>query len=84
MGRSESQNPFTTTRTIRWLRDGKLVTYKFASCREIRPNAGADKCRVIIKEDNGRVTYGEAIVGGGVAKVNSRAGNATIIPMFNE
>jgi len=84
IGQKETQSPFTTSRTIRWISDGKIVTYKFSSCKEVRPNAGAWYCKATITEDNGRITYGNALMGGGLAKVTSQRGNTTTIPMFNQ
>jgi len=83
IGQKETQAPFTTSRTIRWSSDGKIVTYKFSSCKEVRPDAGAWYCKATITEDNGRITYGKALMGGGRATVTSQRGNTTTIPMFN-
>lgn len=79
----DTEKPYTASRTVRWLTDGKVVTYKFADCRKTE-HPWAWKCNAMITEDNGRVTLGNAILtSGGKTTVTSRNGNTTIIPMFN-
>ena len=66
--------------TARWLSDGKVVHYDVDRC-SIAPFSGgkAQNCRVRVTEDNGRISSGSAVLGGGCLQVYSLAGNSTVI-----
>jgi len=64
---------------VLWLGDGKVVTYYFYACVW---GDGGGECKVILVEDNGRVTYGNSVHGGRGSHITSNRGNITIIPPF--
>jgi len=66
---------------VRWLSDGKTVSYYFYNCDD---GPGLSNCMVKIVEDNGRVTYGTSSSGGRGSWITSNRGNITIIPPFTE
>lgn len=71
-------NGRSTGKRVKWLRDGKIVSYYFYDCdRGMRL-----ECKVKIVEDNGRVTYGKSFHDGRGTRVISSNGNITDIHPF--
>lgn len=65
---------------VKWLSDGKVVSYYFFDC--VNEEYGGGECKAKIVEDNGRVTYGTSVHGGRGTHITSNRGNKTIIPPF--
>jgi hypothetical protein len=65
---------------VRWLSDGKVVSYNFYGC--VNEEFGGGECKVKIVEDNGRVAYGKSFHGGRGTRVISSNGNITDIYPF--
>ncbi|WP_411868976.1 hypothetical protein [Vulcanococcus limneticus] len=65
---------------VKWLSDGKVVSYYFFNCNEY---PGGQDCKTKIVEDNGRITYGTSAHGGRGTNITSSKGNKTLIPPFS-
>lgn len=72
-------NGIQTGTKVKWLSDGKVVSYYFYNCKEY---PGGEDCKVKIVEDNGRTTYGSSSHGGRGTSIVSNKGNRTAIPPF--
>ena len=65
---------------VKWLSDGKVVSYYFYDCKN--EEFGGGECKAKIMEDNGTVTYGTSAHGGRGTHITSSRGNKTVIPPF--
>lgn len=65
--------------SILWKSDGKRVDYFLHDCNG---NDARTYCKVKIVEDNGRITYGSAELGGRGTVITSSRGNKTWYPPF--
>ena len=66
---------------VRWISDGKVVSYYYSNCRNYAGGT-VDECHVKIVEDNGRITYAASTSSGRGTQIRSTLGNRTVIPPF--